>query len=115
MTWTGGGANNLLSNGDNWDAADGKGPIGNDTLLINNGDTVAHNNNLAFNTTINLVGSELTTDGAVIRLNNATINVDAASTLSGLLGSRWCEHRLRGRGSGHDDQLGTEGSQLLYL
>ena len=83
VTWTGGGANNLLSNGDNWDAPDGKGPIANDTLLINNGDTVAHGNNLSFNTTINLVGSELTTDGAVIRLNNATINVDAASTLSG--------------------------------
>ena len=30
-----------------------------------------------------MVGSELTTDGPVIRLNNATINVDAASTLSG--------------------------------
>ena len=84
MTWTGGGANNLLSNGDNWDAPDGKGPIANDTLLINNGDTVAHGNNLSFNTTINLVGSELTTDGSVIRLNNATINVDAGSTLSGL-------------------------------
>ena len=83
VTWTGGGANNLLSNGDNWNAPDEKGPIANDTLLINNGDTVAHGNNLSFNTTINLVGSELTTDGAVIRLNNATINVDAASTLSG--------------------------------
>ena len=83
VTWTGGGANNLLSNGDNWNAPDEKGPIANDALLINNGDTVAHGNNLAFNTTINLVGSELTTNGAVIRLNNATINVDAASTLSG--------------------------------
>ena len=83
VTWTGGGANNLLSNGDNWDAPDDKGPIANDTLLINNGDTVAHDNNLPFNTTINLVGSELTTDGAVIRLNNSTINVDAGSTLSG--------------------------------
>ena len=83
VTWTGGGANNLLSNGDNWNAPDEKGPIANDTLLINNGDTVAHGNNLSFNTTINLVGSELTTDGSVIRLNNSTINVDAASTLSG--------------------------------
>jgi len=83
VTWTGGGANNLLSNGDNWDAADGKGPIANDTLLINNGDTVAHGNNLPGSATIDLVGSELTTDGSVIRLNNATINVDAASTLSG--------------------------------
>ena len=83
VTWTGGGANNLLSNGDNWDAADGKAPIANDTLLINNGDTVAHNNNLPGSATIDLVGSELTTEGGVIRLNNSTINVDAASTLSG--------------------------------
>ena len=83
VTWTGGGANNLLSNGDNWDAADGKGPINYDTLVINNGDTVAHDNSLPFAATIDLVGSELTTDGGVIRLNNSTINVDAASTLSG--------------------------------
>ena len=83
VTWTGGGANNLLSNGDNWDAADGKGPISYDTLVINNGDTVAHNNNLPFAATIDLVGSELTTDGSVIRLNNSTINVDSTSTLSG--------------------------------
>jgi hypothetical protein len=83
VTWTGGGANNLLSNGDNWDAADGKAPIANDTLLINNGDTVAHGPFLPGNTTIDLVGSELTTDGGVIRLNDATINVDAGSTLSG--------------------------------
>ena len=83
VTWTGGGANNLLSNGDNWDAADGKGPINYDTLVINNGDTVAHNNSLPFAATIDLVGSELTTEGGVIRLNNSTINVDAASTLSG--------------------------------
>ena len=83
VTWTGGGANNLLSTAANWNAPDNKAPITNDTLLINNGDTVAHGNNLSFNTTINLVGSELTTDGSVIRLNNSTINVDAASTLSG--------------------------------
>ena len=83
VTWTGAGGNNLLTNAANWDTPDGKAPIANDTLLINNGDTVAHGNNLSFNTTINLVGSELTTDGPVIRLNNATINVDAASTLSG--------------------------------
>ena len=83
VTWTGGGTNNLLSNGDNWDAADGKGPINYDTLLINSGDTVTHNNNLPFRSTIDLVGSELTTDGGAIRLNEATINVDAASTLSG--------------------------------
>ena len=42
VTWTGGGANNLLSTAANWDAPDGKAPIANDTLLINNGDTVAH-------------------------------------------------------------------------
>ena len=83
VTWTGAGGNNLLTNAANWDTPDGKAPIANDTLLINNGDTVAHAQNLPVNATINLVGSELTTDGAVIRLNNATINVDAASTLSG--------------------------------
>jgi len=83
VTWTGGGANNLLSTAANWNAPDNKAPITNDTLLINNGDTVAHAQNLPGNTTINLVGSELTTDGGVIRLNNATIHVDAGSTLSG--------------------------------
>ena len=35
VTWTGGGANNLLSNGDNWDAPDGKGPIANYDTLSN--------------------------------------------------------------------------------
>ena len=83
VTWTGAGANNLLSTAANWNAPDNKAPITNDTLLINNGDTVAHAQNLPGNTTINLVGSELTTDGDVIRLNNATIHVDAGSTLSG--------------------------------
>ena len=83
VTWTGAGGNNLLTNAANWNAPDNKAPITNDTLLINNGDTVAHAQNLPGNTTINLVGSELTTDGAVIRLNNATIHVDAGSTLSG--------------------------------
>ena len=83
VTWTGGGGNNLLTNAANWDTPDGKAPIANDTLLINNGDTVAHANNLPGNTIIDLVGSELTTEGSVIRLNNATINVDAGSTLSG--------------------------------
>jgi hypothetical protein len=84
VTWTGAGGNNLLTNAANWDTPDGKAPIANDTLLINNGDTVAHANNLPGNTTINLVGSELTTDGPVIRLSDSTINVDAGSTLSGL-------------------------------
>ncbi len=83
VTWTGGGANDLLTTAANWDTPDGKAPIANDNLLINNGDTVAHGGNLSFNTTIDLVGSELTTDGAVIRLNNSTIHVDAGSTLSG--------------------------------
>ena len=95
VTWTGGGANNLLSNGDNWDAPDGKAPIANDTLLINNGDTVAHGNNLSFNTTINLVGSELTTDGSCHTLEQlhhqrrCRLHLERA-----FLGSRWCQHRL---------------------
>ena len=83
VTWTGGGSDGKLSTAANWDTPDGKAPIANDNLLINNGDTVAHGGNLSFNTTIDLVGSELTTDGAVIRLNNSTIHVDAGSTLSG--------------------------------
>jgi len=83
VTWTGGGSDGKLSTAANWDTPDGKAPIANDNLLINNGDTVAHGGNLSFNTTIDLVGSELTTDGGVIRLNNSTIHVDAGSTLSG--------------------------------
>ena len=83
VTWTGGGGDGLLNRAANWDTPDNKAPIGNDTLLINNGDTVAHANNLPINTTVNLVGSGLTTDGPVIRLNNATINVDSTSALTG--------------------------------
>ena len=83
VTWTGNGGDGKLSTAANWDAPDNKAPIANDNLLINNGDTVAHGNNLPFAATIDLVGSELTTDGAVIRLNNSTIHVDAGSTLSG--------------------------------
>ena len=84
VTWTGGGANDLLTTAANWNAPDNKAPITNDTLLINNGDTVQHTNNLANNLTINLEGSALDNTGlGAIRLNNATINVDAASTLSG--------------------------------
>ena len=83
VTWTGGGSDGKLSTAANWDTPDGKAPIANDNLLINNGDTVAHGDNLPVNTTIDLVGSELTTDGGVIRLNNSTIHVDAGSTLSG--------------------------------
>jgi hypothetical protein len=84
VTWTGGGANDLLTTAANWNAPDNKAPITNDTLLINNGDTVQLTNNLANNLTINLEGSALDNTGlGAIRLNNATINVDAASTLSG--------------------------------
>ena len=84
VTWTGGGANDLLTTAANWNAPDNKAPITNDTLLINNGDTVQHTSHLANNLTINLEGSALDNTGlGAIRLNNATINVDAASTLSG--------------------------------
>jgi hypothetical protein len=83
VTWTGNDGDGKLSTAANWDAPDNKAPIANDNLLINNGDTVAHAQSLPGNTTIDLVGSELTTDGAVIRLNNSTIHVDAGSTLSG--------------------------------
>jgi hypothetical protein len=83
VTWTGNGGDGKLSTAANWDTPDNKAPIANDNLLINNGDTVAHAQFLPGNATINLVGSELTTDGSVIRLNEATINVDAGSTLSG--------------------------------
>jgi hypothetical protein len=71
----------------NWlGAPDQSAPVSGDTLLINNGDTVdfTDNGNLAGNLTINLEGSTLNKSGeGAIRLNNATINVDAASTLSG--------------------------------
>ena len=84
VTWTGGGANDLLTTAANWNAPDNKAPITNDTLLINNGDTVQHTNNLANNLTINLEGSALDNTGlGAIRLNNSTIHVDAGSTLSG--------------------------------
>ena len=84
VTWTGNGGDDLLTTAANWNAPDNKAPITNDTLLINNGDTVQHTNNLANNLTINLEGSALDNTGlGAIRLNNATINVDAASTLSG--------------------------------
>ena len=46
VTWTGGGGDGLLTTAANWDTPDNKAPIANDTLLINNGDTVAHANNL---------------------------------------------------------------------
>ncbi len=42
VTWTGRVVMDLLAMAANWDTPDGKGPIANDTLFINNGDTVAH-------------------------------------------------------------------------
>ena len=42
VTWTGGDGDGKLSTAANWDTPDGKAPIANDNLLINNGDTVAH-------------------------------------------------------------------------
>jgi hypothetical protein len=83
VTWTGSGGDGKLSTAANWDTPDGKAPIANDTLLINNGATVAHEGALLGNSTINLEGSTLTTEASVIRLNNATINVDATSSLTG--------------------------------
>lgn len=83
VTWTGSGGDGKLSTAANWDTPDGKAPIANDTLLINNGATVAHVGALLGNSTISLVGSTLTTDSGAIRLNNATINVDATSSLTG--------------------------------
>ncbi len=84
VTWTGSGGDGLLNTAANWDTPDGKAPIANDTLLINNGDTVAHGSALSANSTINLVGSTLDNTGlGAIRLNNATINVDATSSLTG--------------------------------
>ena len=46
VTWTGNGGDGKLSTAANWDAPDNKAPIANDTLLINNGDTVRTRNNL---------------------------------------------------------------------
>lgn len=87
VTWDGGAADgNLFATAANWDPD--KTPTNGDTFIINTAVTVngptANSNNLPLGATINLSGgSTLTTNGGVIRLNNATINVAAGSSLTG--------------------------------
>jgi hypothetical protein len=81
-TWDGDDGDGLWNTALNW-SADAV-PVAGGTAIIANGDTVSHANNLPGAVTVNLSGnSALSTDGAVIRLNNANINVASGSSLIG--------------------------------
>ncbi len=82
LVWDGGGGDGLLGTANNWNPD--QAPVASDTLNVTNGDKVSHANNLPSGVTINLSGSSsLSTDGAVIRLLNANINVGAGTSLIG--------------------------------
>jgi hypothetical protein len=81
-SWGGDAGDGLWTTATNWSLE--VLPAASDTVVIANGDTVSHANNLPSAATINLSGnSALSTDGAVIRLNNTIINVASGSSLIG--------------------------------
>jgi hypothetical protein len=82
LDWDNGGADTLLSTANNWNP--NQTPAASDILNIATGDTVSHANNLPGTVTVNLSGnSALSTDGGVIRLNNAIIDVASGCSLIG--------------------------------
>ncbi len=82
LDWDGDDGDGLLSTAANWDPD--QVPATSDTLNISTGATVSHENNLPGSVTINLTGnSSLSTVSAVIRLNNANIDVGSGSSLIG--------------------------------
>lgn len=91
VVWTGGAVGNSnWSDAANWDG-NGSGASGvpgaNDTVTINNGDTVIMDLNggsITYGVDLTLSGnSNLSLTGAVLRANNATYNVSAGSSLNG--------------------------------
>ena len=85
ISWDGGGGNTLWSNPLNWSGD--VLPTSGQTVTINNAavdwDITAAAGNLPSGLNIDLNGSTLANITPVIRLNNATIDVDSGSTLSG--------------------------------
>lgn len=83
VTWDGGAGDGLWNSATNWsgDAL----PASNDTIIINNGDTVIFENegNLPNNSNITLSGNSALRDSSVIRLNSATITIESGSSLTG--------------------------------
>jgi hypothetical protein len=84
VTWDGGAADgNLFATAANWDPD--KTPTNGDTFIISTAVTVTGPaENLPNGANINLTGgAALTTNGAVIRLNNSNISVGSGSSLTG--------------------------------
>lgn len=91
VAWDGGGTGSDWSTTDNWDGGgSGAGgiPGSNDDVTINNGDTVNWDigGNLPGGLTVDISGNSVLTNGPVIRLNGAEINV---ASDGGLAGAFW--------------------------
>ncbi len=83
-TWDGGAGDGLWSSASNWDP--NELPAAGDTVNISGGSTVEWNTNgnLPSGLTINVTGNSTLANSNVLRLNNATINVESGSTLTSI-------------------------------